>query len=648
MCKEPRIDQSIKSCLKWKFIGHRAFRGAGGSVYNIIDPLVQWNDSMKLDTIIAFLLSLTLFLTVPGPARAQVTPGVLTSHEADETIVYHWFSYVPIDISKEALNYILIEGQNGNIQSDNYQESIDETRWLAESWMQTADAFNYILLTPVIPRSLTNWQFYTVALDRESLMDPTDFNQRADLKVNLMIGTLISSLRSAGYRVHDKVFVSGFSAGAMFAQRYCLLHPERVRGIAGGQCGGSLTVPGSRYNGVDMNWPVGVNDFRSLVGYDFNMSYYQQIPQFIYIGDQDINGSTVAPGNHDLFTDEQMKFLNETFGDNDPVRLENQYTYMSEQGCKVELKLYPGVAHQITSDMINDTYSFFAKYRTTEPTVVSGEATSLKYSSATLNAIVNPNGANTSYYFEYGTSTDYGSSTGDVNIGGGTSDVSVNASITELNFSTIYHFRVVATSSFGTGYGSDKTFTTDSLMPTVSTLSATLITPNSATLNGAVNPNGEAATYYFEYGLDTSYGSTTSSGSAGSGTSSVSVNASIFGLISDTTYHYRLAATNSSGTSYGNDETFSTTILYVEPFGSCGGNTPCYSTVLAAVDAATSGATIKIAEGTYDENLNLNSSKEVTIQGGWDSTFTTQSSTSTVNSLTISNGAITVDNLVVQ
>jgi len=603
---------------------------------------------MKLNTIIAFLLALTLFLTVPGPARAQVTPGVLTSHEADETIVYHWFSYVPLNISSAALNYIWIAGQNGNIMSDNYNELIAECQKQAESRIKYADTYDYILLTPVIPRSRSNWQTYTVSLDRESLIDPTDFNQRPDLKVNLMIDSLISTLRSAGYKVHDKVFVSGFSAGAMFAQRYCLLHPDRVRGIAGGQCGGSLTVPGTNYNGVDMNWPVGVNDFRSLVGYDFKMSYYQQIPQFIYIGDQDNSNSTVAPGNHDLFTDEQMDFLNENFGNSDPVRVENQCAFMSETECNVEFKLYPGVAHQITSDMVNDTFSFLAKYRTTEPTVVSCEATSLTSSSGILNAIVNPNGANTSYYFEYGTNTDYGSATKNVSIGSDTSDVSVNVSITGLNSNTIYHFRVVATSSFGTGYGSDNTFTTDSLMPTVSTLSATLITPNSATLNGAVNPNGEGTTYYFEYGLDTSYGSTTSSGSAGSGTSSVSVNAAISGLTSDTTYHYRLVATNSEGTSYADDKSFNTTILYVEPFGSCGANTPCYATIQEGIDAAPSGATIKIAEGTYNESLDLTSSKEVTIQGGWGSTFTTQSSRTTINSLTIINGAVTVDNLVVQ
>ena len=83
--------------------------------------------------------------------------------------------------------------------------------------------------------------------------------------------------------------------------------------------------------------------------------------------------------------------------------------------------------------------------------------------------------------------------------------------------------------------------------------------------------------------------------------------------------------------------------------GTCGGRTPCYSTIQEAIDAANPGATIKIAEGSYDEALTPpNSSKDLTLQGGWDSTFTSQSSTTTVNSLTINNGSITVDNLVIQ
>ena len=95
-------------------------------------------------------------------------------------------------------------------------------------------------------------------------------------------------------------------------------------------------------------------------------------------------------------------------------------------------------------------------------------------------------------------------------------------------------------------------------IPIVTTGSATSVTSSSATLNGTVNPNSSTTTYYFEYGPTTSYGLTTPETDVGSGTSDVSVSANIIGLDPDTTYHFRIVAKNSYGTSYGWDYTFDT------------------------------------------------------------------------------------------
>jgi C1A family cysteine protease len=90
--------------------------------------------------------------------------------------------------------------------------------------------------------------------------------------------------------------------------------------------------------------------------------------------------------------------------------------------------------------------------------------------------------------------------------------------------------------------------------------------------------------------------------------------------------------------------------IYVDPSGSCGGYTPCYSTIQAAIDAASSGSVIKILAGTYAENLNLNSASSYTLQGGQDSTFTSRTSTSSVSSMTFGNnsGAVTVEYIDIQ
>lgn len=85
-----------------------------------------------------------------------------------------------------------------------------------------------------------------------------------------------------------------------------------------------------------------------------------------------------------------------------------------------------------------------------------------------------------------------------------------------------------------------------------------VVTAGQATLQGQVNPNGLETHYDFEYGTTTSYGSTSTVESAGSGVVPESVKANINGLRSGTLYHYRLAAYNGDGTSYGADRTFKT------------------------------------------------------------------------------------------
>src|SRR3954470_8003486 len=97
--------------------------------------------------------------------------------------------------------------------------------------------------------------------------------------------------------------------------------------------------------------------------------------------------------------------------------------------------------------------------------------------------------------------------------------------------------------------------------PTVSTGSATAITSNSATLNGSVNPQGcENTTYSFEYGPSSGGYPNSISSFAGKGTSPEPVSThSPLGLQPSTSYHFRLSATNTGGTTTGGSSSFTTT-----------------------------------------------------------------------------------------
>lgn len=92
------------------------------------------------------------------------------------------------------------------------------------------------------------------------------------------------------------------------------------------------------------------------------------------------------------------------------------------------------------------------------------------------------------------------------------------------------------------------------------TNAATAITSTGATLNGTVNPSGQATTYAFQWGLTTNYGNEAPlpPASAGSGSADVPVSLDLGGLASGTVYHFRVIASTASGTVTGADETFTT------------------------------------------------------------------------------------------
>jgi len=191
-----------------------------------------------------------------------------------------------------------------------------------------------------------------------------------------------------------------------------------------------------------------------------------------------------------------------------------------------------------------------------KPSVTTLEANSIRETTVILNGLVNPKGHKASYYFEYGPTKDYGATTTSMDAGSGNSEINVSVDLTGLNGETIYHFRLVATNSYGTSYGNDITFTTPNGIAT--TLEASSIGVITATLNGLVNPHGINAIYYFEYGTTNNYGSTTAVMDASSGEDEVAVSTDLKGLAGETTYHFRLVVTRSPDTSFGGDLTFTT------------------------------------------------------------------------------------------
>ncbi len=256
---------------------------------------------------------------------------------------------------------------------------------------------------------------------------------------------------------------------------------------------------------------------------------------------------------------------------------------------------YPTTVNNTTNTSTPPANSTQPSRQPSSPIVSTLGANFVSQSTAVLNGNVNPNGVQTSYWYEYGLSSFLGSSTNAQLIGGGYITYSAPGIVSGLRASTTYYFRIGAQNQYGKVYGQILSFNTTNtpppayVPPTAETKNATLITQNSATLNGVVNPKGVAGFFWFEYGENLSLGNTTAYSSAGSSNSNVAVQSSISGLSPGTVYYYRFNAQNGYGTVNGNILSFRTDSSTPPPVSK--GSEPLASTG-SATGISQAGATL--------------------------------------------------------
>jgi len=298
-----------------------------------------------------FLLILTGCSSITTPSITY-TEETLEKFEADSAKGFQWpyYLYVPSTIES---SHILVITNNTGKTSDDFSVHDQAAQSLVNWKKSLAKYLGCPLLVPVFPRPY-NYQEagYTHALDEVSLTATSTVYHRLDLQLIAMIEDAINRLNERELDFEETILMWGFSASGMFANRFTALHPERVKAAAIGAPGGWPIAPVAEYEGVELNYPIGIADLFQLVGYSFDLENFKSTPLYLYLGDQDTNDA--LPYNVTLNT-----YIGTTPVSRWPI-VEDIYNSV---GCNCEFVLYPGVGHEITNQMDGDVKSFLLQYR---------------------------------------------------------------------------------------------------------------------------------------------------------------------------------------------------------------------------------------------------------------------------------------------
>jgi hypothetical protein len=245
------------------------------------------------------------------------------------------------------------------------------------------------------------------------------------------------------------------------------------------------------------------------------------------------------------------------------------------------------------------------------PTATTGAASLITATGATLSAASDPEASDTTAYFQYGTTSAYGSTSGSADIGSGATSVATSETVTVagLTAATVYHYRAVASNPNGTTFGADKTFAAPA-EPSITTAASAALSATGAEVSLAVNPDGLATTVYLMYGTTTNYGNTTASISLRAGKIATPAFLLFPDLSANTIYYYEVVMVNAAGTFYGPPQQFTTlgfdtTLVAARGTGASGTATTFASfgpPAVNASDGAAFNALLSLGSGVTSAN----------------------------------------------
>jgi hypothetical protein len=312
------------------------------------------------------MIVLTFAGTVAKTAMADDDIPVIAA-APDKGFNYPYILRIPPETSRTTNVFLVVEPNNTGTASDDFDVHLEAAKKQSKHSIGSfvAGKLQQPLLIPVFPRSRTEWQIYTHALDRDVMMLPEGPMQRLDLQLQAMVDDARERLAQQGYTIDKKILLNGFSASGNFVNRFTLLHPERVLAVACGGINGLLMLPLHQLADVDLVYPLGLKDYENITSAPFNIDSWRNVSQFIYMGAEDDNDAVLFD---DAYSESERVVIFDVIG---KQILSDRWAKCQEvyeaSEAKVIFNTYPGIGHATDRDICYEILSFFQSVLNDQP-----------------------------------------------------------------------------------------------------------------------------------------------------------------------------------------------------------------------------------------------------------------------------------------
>lgn len=295
-------------------------------------------------------------------ACSEKIPGELIFVEKNESRGFNfpYLLFIPEKVSNDK-TYLIVEPNNSGFGSDNLEDHRKKAERTATKDFYignyVAQNLNYPLLVPIFPRPKTNWKIYTHSLDRDVMDQTANSLERLDLQLLEMVEDARERLQNRGIITQEGILMTGFSASGVFANRFSLLHPEKLEAVAAGGLNGLLMIPRKEVNGQVLNYPLGTNDFKSRFDRDFDSVAFKNTPQYLFMGELDENDAVPFD---DAYDQDEREAIYASLGEEmQPLRWNNSKKIYEEDGVNAQVKTYKNIGHEQADEVKEDIVEFF-------------------------------------------------------------------------------------------------------------------------------------------------------------------------------------------------------------------------------------------------------------------------------------------------